>query len=153
RGEFEGVSFELCEGEILGVYGLVGAGRSELAQALFGVTQPDRGDVALKSKPYRPRSSRAAVEASLAYVPEDRAVQGAALDLHVRENIALPNLARLAPGGWIDRAAERTLAASWAEKMDVRAASLEQPMQSLSGGNQQKAVMAKWLATNPRVLI
>ncbi len=143
-GEFADISFTLRRGEILGVYGLVGAGRTELAQTLFGLTRPDRGHIHL---------APAARLAGLALVPEDRQSQGAILDFSVAANMALPNLATLAPRGWCSRSRENELASRWIARLAIRAQSPEQVVRSLSGGNQQKVVIAKWLARSPGVLI
>ena len=143
-GEFEDISFKLRRGEILGVYGLVGAGRTELAQALFGVTRADRGAVHLAPD---------AADAGVALVPEDRQSQGGILDFSLAANVALTNLARLAPGGWYSRARESSLAREWIDRLAIKAHGPAQVMRSLSGGNQQKVVIAKWLARAPGVLI
>jgi rhamnose transport system ATP-binding protein len=143
-GEFEDISFALRRGEILGVYGLVGAGRTELAQVLFGVTRADQGAVHLAPD---------AADAGIALVPEDRQSQGGILDFSVAENVALPNLATLAPRGWCSRARESALARHWIGRLAIKAQGPEQAVRSLSGGNQQKVVIAKWLARAPSVLI
>jgi rhamnose transport system ATP-binding protein len=142
--QFADISFTLRRGEILGIYGLVGAGRTELAQALFGVTAADAGRVTLSD------SARAA---GLALVPEDRQSQGAVLPFSIAANLALPNLATLAPRGWCSRRREAGLAREWIERLAIRASGPEQVVHSLSGGNQQKVVIAKWLARKPAVLI
>jgi rhamnose transport system ATP-binding protein len=143
-GEFEDISFTLQRGEILGVYGLVGAGRTELAQALFGVTRADRGAIHLAPD---------AADAGIALVPEDRQSQGGILDFSLAANLALPNLAALAPRGWCSRARESALARQWIGRLAIKAQGPEQAVRSLSGGNQQKVVIAKWLARAPGVLI
>ncbi len=143
-GEFEEVSFALRRGEILGVYGLVGAGRTELAQVLFGVAQSDSGSVWLAPE---------ARAAGLALVPEDRQTQGTIQPFSVAANIALPNLRALAPRGFCNSRDERALAAHWIGALDIKARGPAQPVQALSGGNQQKVVIAKWLARKPAVLI
>jgi rhamnose transport system ATP-binding protein len=143
-GEFEDISFTLRRGEILGVYGLVGAGRTELAQALFGITRADRGSVYLAAD---------AQAAGIALVPEDRQSQGGILDFSLAANVALTNLATLAPRGWCSRAREAALTRQWIERLSIRAQGPDQPVRSLSGGNQQKVVIAKWLARTPGVLI
>jgi rhamnose transport system ATP-binding protein len=140
-GEFEDVSFTLRGGEILGVYGLVGAGRTELAQVLFGINAANSGVVTV------------AAGAEMALVPEDRQVQGAVLPFSLAANIALPNLAALAPRGWCSAARESKLARQWIDRLGIKAQGPDQPVHHLSGGNQQKVVIAKWLARNPRVLI
>ncbi len=143
-GEFEDISFTLRRGEILGVYGLVGAGRTELAESLFGVTRPDRGSVHLAE------DARAA---GIALVPEDRQSQGGILDFSLAANIALTNHGTLAPKGWCSRTRESALARQWIERLAIKANGPEQIVRSLSGGNQQKVVIAKWLARAPGVLI
>jgi rhamnose transport system ATP-binding protein len=143
-GEFEDISFTLHSGEILGVYGLVGAGRTELAQVLFGIEPPDRGSVTLAA---------AARAAGLALVPEDRQTQGSILPFSLAANVALPNLASLAPRGWFRKGGEAGLARQWIDTLGIKAQGPEQPVHSLSGGNQQKVVIAKWLARKPAVLI
>jgi rhamnose transport system ATP-binding protein len=143
-GEFEDISFALRRGEILGVYGLVGAGRTELAQALFGITRAHHGEIRLAAN---------AKAAGMALVPEDRQTQGAILDFSVASNIALPNLRSLAPRGWCSRAREAALAGQWMDRLSIRARGPGQPVRQLSGGNQQKVVLAKWLARSPAVLI
>jgi rhamnose transport system ATP-binding protein len=143
-GEFADISFDLRRGEILGIYGLVGAGRSELAQVLFGLKRADRGSVTLDAS---------AAAAGMALVPEDRQSQGAVLPFSIAANVALPNLASLSPRGWCDTARENGLAREWIDRLAIRAQGPEQVVHSLSGGNQQKVVIAKWLARKPAVLI
>ncbi len=143
-GEFEDVSFTLRRGEILGIYGLVGAGRTELAQVLFGVQRADRGGLTLNP---------AAAAAGIALVPEDRQSQGVVLPFSIAANLALPNLAALAPRGWCSAAREAGLAREWIGRLAIRAQGPEQSVHSLSGGNQQKVVLAKWLARRPAVLV
>jgi rhamnose transport system ATP-binding protein len=138
-GEFENISFTLRRGEILGIYGLVGAGRTELAEVLFGMRQADRGVTS--------------GAADIALVPEDRQSQGSILPFSIASNIALPNLAALAPRGWYPAHRESELARQWIDKLGIKARGPEQPVQDLSGGNQQKVVLAKWLARKPGVLI
>ena len=142
--QFADISFTLRRGEILGIYGLVGAGRTELAQVLFGVTAADAGRVTL---------SESARSAGLALVPEDRQSQGAVLPFSIAANLALPNLATLAPRGWCSRRREAGLAREWIERLAIRTSGPDQVVHSLSGGNQQKVVIAKWLARKPAVLI
>jgi rhamnose transport system ATP-binding protein len=143
-GEFADVSFALRRGEILGVYGLVGAGRTELAQVLFGVERAHAGSVWLAPE---------ARAAGLALVPEDRQTQGSIQPFSIAANMALPNLQTLAPSGICKSAHEAQLAAHWIGALDIKAQGPTQPVQSLSGGNQQKVVIAKWLARKPAVLI
>jgi rhamnose transport system ATP-binding protein len=151
--EFAEVSFSLKRGEILGIYGLVGAGRTELAHTLFGLNTPDAGAIHLDGTALSLRSTQDAVRAGIAYVPEDRQTQGAILPFSIAANLALPNLHRLAPRGWCNRDREAQLADEWIKILSVKARGADQPVQDLSGGNQQKVVIAKWLARQPRVLI
>lgn len=151
--EFENVSFEVREGEILGFYGLVGAGRSEVMQALFGITRPASGQVELDGKSLDLKSSSSAVDAGIVYVPEERGKQGVILDLPIAQNVSLPSLRRTSRNGFLRMAEEFALTREYASRLDLRAASLNQPAGTLSGGNQQKVVIAKWLATKPRVII
>jgi rhamnose transport system ATP-binding protein len=151
--EFDDISFELRQGEILGFYGLVGAGRSEVMQALFGITRPSRGTIALAGKPITPHSPADAIEAGIVYVPEERGKQGVVVDLPIFQNVSLPSLKRTSRQGFLQLAQEFALAREFTERLDLRASSLSQPAGTLSGGNQQKVVIAKWLATSPRVII
>lgn len=146
------IDLELHPGEILGLGGLVGAGRSELAACLFGLESIDAGSIELDGRPFRPRSTRAAIRRGLVLVPENRARDGLVLAGTVRENAVLPWLARVAPRGWIRRSAERSLAQGVVAAMSVKAG-IEARAGSLSGGNQQKLALGKWLVEAPRVLI
>ena len=151
--EFADVSFSVRRGEILGVYGLVGAGRSEVMQTLFGMTRADSGRLLLDGTPLDIRRPGDAIRHGIAYVPEDRQGMGAILRLPITANITLPSLSRLTLGGLLRPAQERAVAGDLARRLDVRMHGLDQRVEELSGGNQQKVVIAKWLATNPRVLI
>jgi rhamnose transport system ATP-binding protein len=151
--EFEGIDFELRRGEILGFYGLVGAGRSELMQAIFGITRPTGGSIALEGKTINPRSPAEAIEAGIVYAPEERGKQGVVLDLPIFQNVSLPSLERTSRRGFLQLAREFALTREFTSRLDLRAASLSQDVGTLSGGNQQKVVIAKWLATQPRVII
>ncbi len=151
--EFADLSFELRRGEILGLYGLVGAGRSEAMQCVFGLGEPTRGRIAMEGREIRPRTPAEAIEAGISYVPEDRQEQGVVLPLSIRANITLASLARHVEGWFLSTASERAATRSLGERLAVKAASFEQPVGELSGGNQQKVVIAKWLATRPRVII
>jgi rhamnose transport system ATP-binding protein len=152
-GEFREVSFELHRGEILGIFGLIGSGRTELMQALFGITQPTGGNVAIDGKRVHIRSPRDALAHGFAFVPEDRQQQGVILKMNIRENITLPIVRRLSHFDFLDRGNELEVTETYGRRLDVRAAGWEQPVESLSGGNQQKVVLGKWLATRPRILI
>ena len=151
--EFEDIGFTLHQGEILGFYGLVGAGRSEVMQALFGITKPSRGVCKMDAKIRVLRSTAEAVDAGIVYVPEDRGRQGAVKGLPIFQNITLPSLSETSRAGFLRLAEEFKLARDYTQRLDLRAASLDQDIGLLSGGNQQKVVIAKWLATRPRVII
>jgi len=153
RGAFQGVSLDVRAGEILGLYGFVGAGRSEFGQALFGLRPLRSGHIRLDGKPANLRSPRAAVQAGLAYLPEDRLVQGVFRNHPVRTNATIAALRRLSRLGWIPARPERDLTARIMAEMDIRAKSPEQPLATLSGGNQQKVVFGRWRSISPRVLI
>jgi rhamnose transport system ATP-binding protein len=153
EGVFSDVSFTLRRGEIVGLAGLVGAGRSEVARAIFGIDVLDGGEMFGDGRPLAIRSARDAMKAGLAFVPEDRQHQGLVLEMAIDDNATLPFLRRLSRFGLINRKREAKIAAEFTTRLQVKAAGLRQPAQSLSGGNQQKVVLAKWLATDPKVLI
>jgi rhamnose transport system ATP-binding protein len=153
-GFVEDVSFDLRAGEILGFFGLVGAGRSEVAEMLFGITRPDRGEIRIDDRGMRLRSPQDALRHGISLLPEDRHQQGLVLEFPIRANETLPILRRLAKGlGIVDRRAEVKLAEDFARRMRVVATGVEQLTNTLSGGNQQKVLLAKWLIPAPRVLI
>lgn len=151
--EFADIGFTLHRGEILGFYGLVGAGRSEVMQALFGITRPSKGATRIDDQVRVIRSTAQAIAAGIVYVPEDRGKQGAVKGLPIFQNVTLPSLARTSRAGFLRLAEEFRLARDYTQRLDLRAASLDQDVGLLSGGNQQKVVIAKWLATKPRVII
>ena len=151
--EFADINFTLHRGEILGFYGLVGAGRSEVMQALFGITKPSKGACRIDGEVRVLRSTSEAIAAGIVYVPEDRGRQGAVKGMAVFENVTLPSLARTSRAGFLRMAEEFALTRQYTDRLDLRAASLDQDVGLLSGGNQQKVVIAKWLATQPRVII
>ncbi len=151
--EFADIGFTLHRGEILGFYGLVGAGRSEVMQALFGITTPSKGACKIDGQVRVLRSTADAISAGIVYVPEDRGRQGAVKGLPIFQNITLPSLTRTSRSGFLRLAEEFKLARDYTQRLDLRAASLDQDVGLLSGGNQQKVVIAKWLATQPRVII
>jgi rhamnose transport system ATP-binding protein len=153
HAEFSDVSFNVRSGEILGVYGLVGAGRSEVMQTLFGLAQPQSGRVLLEQREFRIRDVADAIRHGIAYVPEDRQTQGAILTRSISDNITLPSLARFARLGCIESVRERTSAQEWIARLQIKCADADQDVHDLSGGNQQKVVLARWLVTKPRVLI
>jgi rhamnose transport system ATP-binding protein len=151
--EFHDISLDVRQGEILGVYGLVGAGRSELMQCLFGLTRSDSGQVKLAGEQVEIRDPERAIRLGLAYLPEDRQREGVILPFSIAANIALANLPALSSFGFCSSARARDLASHWIGALQIRAVGPEQPVEDLSGGNQQKVVLAKWLATQPKVLI
>lgn len=151
--EFDDIRFTLHRGEILGFYGLVGAGRSEVMQALFGITRPSKGACRIEDRVLALRSTSEAVEAGIVYVPEDRGRQGAVKGLPIFQNVTLPSLARTSRAGFLRLAEEFSMARDYTKRLDLRAASLDQDIGLLSGGNQQKVVIAKWLATKPKIII
>jgi rhamnose transport system ATP-binding protein len=153
-GFVEDISFEVRCGEILGFFGLVGAGRSEVAQMLFGLTRPDQGEIRLNGQIVRLRSSRDATRLGISLVPEDRHQQGLVLPFPIRANETLPILRRLSNGmGLVDRVKENEIAQRFTGQMRVVASGVEQLTNTLSGGNQQKVLIGKWLIPAPRVLI
>lgn len=151
--EFDDISFSLNRGEILGFYGLVGAGRSEFMQALFGITRPSAGTLFINGKQLTPKSPADAIAHGLVYVPEDRGTQGAMTALSIVDNIALPSLKLTSNKGFVRVAREYALAREYTQRLELKAAALDQSVGELSGGNQQKVVIAKWLATQPQVII
>jgi rhamnose transport system ATP-binding protein len=151
--EYADVSFELRKGEILGLYGLVGAGRTEAMQGLFGITPTTRGTVTLNGERLAIGSPADAIAAGISLVPEDRQEQGAILSLGIRENTTLANLFKHVRGLFLSRASERNETRTLGRRLAVKAANWEQQLSELSGGNQQKVVIAKWLATRPKVIV
>lgn len=151
--EFADISFTLRKGEILGFYGLVGAGRSEFMQALFGITRPSGGTVSMGGTPVTVLSPADAVANGIVYVPEDRGKQGAITSLPIFQNVTLPSLSKTSRNGFLKMVEEFKLAREYTQRLDLRAASLDTHVGNLSGGNQQKVVIAKWLATQPKVII
>lgn len=146
-----GVSFDVREGEIVCLVGLVGSGRSEVAEALFGA-RPHSGEVTLEQEPYEPKSPRDALARGVVLVPEDRQGHGLLLSSSVSDNVTLPILSRLSRI-WLNRTRERAIASSWIERLSIDSLGPEQPVSNLSGGNQQKVVIAKSLEVQPRLLI
>ncbi|MDE2384881.1 MAG: sugar ABC transporter ATP-binding protein [Alphaproteobacteria bacterium] len=151
--EFENISFELHKGEILGFYGLVGAGRTEVMKALFGMTKPSAGTIAMDDRPLAITSAEDAINAGIVYVPEERGAQGLGTGLPIFMNVTLPSLKRTSKSNVLRLKNEFDLARRYTERLDLRASSLSQDVSTLSGGNQQKVVIAKWLAMSPKVII
>jgi len=152
-GVFSDVSFQLHKGEILGLAGLVGAGRTEVAQVLFGIEQAESGEIKLKGKRVRIRSPQQAMEYGIAYVPEDRHLHGLIMNFSIAANLTLAILHQVSRLGLVDPRREQKIADQYSIQLSVRSEGVEQLVNALSGGNQQKVVLGKWLATNPSVLI
>jgi len=154
RGEeFADVSFNLHRGEILGVYGLVGSGRSEVMQSIFGLNPPDSGTIRIEGRALHIRSSQDAIAEGIGYVPEDRQIMGSILEFPISDNVALASLYSISHKGFIRRSDEETIANYFVKRLQIKTSDVTQHLEELSGGNQQKVVIAKWLATHPRVLI
>jgi ABC-type sugar transport system ATPase subunit len=149
RRKFTDISLTVRAGEVVGLAGLVGAGRTEVARALFGLLPLDAGQIFVGGAPVRIHSPRDAMALGLALVPEDRQQQGALLPWSLWQNVTLPSL----PSGWLRPAAEKDLTGEWIARLDVRCNGPEQALGQLSGGNQQKIVFGKWLQTGPKLLI
>ena len=152
-GVFSDISFSVRRGEIVGLGGLVGAGRTDVARAIFGVAPAESGTVKVHGKPVSIRQPDEAIALGLAFVPEDRAVAGIFRTLSVEQNISAAISGKIAPGGIIRRALEKSLALDSVKKLRIRLASINQPIGELSGGNQQKAILARWLLADPSILI
>jgi ribose transport system ATP-binding protein len=153
RPDPEGLSFALRTGEILGFAGLVGAGRTELARAVFGIDPIRSGSIELDGRAVRIANPRSAIRHGLGLVPEDRKQEGLILDMAITENISLAGLCDYNRLGLLDRRREQETAREGSRELGIRATSLAQKTRTLSGGNQQKVVLARWLALRPRVLI
>ncbi|MCC7491047.1 MAG: sugar ABC transporter ATP-binding protein [Fimbriimonadaceae bacterium] len=153
RGVLHDITFEVRRGEVVALAGLVGAGRTEVARAIFGADPIDGGSLSIAGRPLRPRHPTDAVRAGVGLVTEDRKAQGLVLQMAVRENNTLANLGAVSRGGFIQFAQERRVAESFVASLDIRTPSVEQTVRNLSGGNQQKVVLAKWLFTDAQVLI
>ena len=147
------ISFDVRKGEILGFAGLVGAGRSDAAQAIFGVDVPLSGKVTINNKDIRISSAQDAIKNGIYLIPEDRRNSGLILDIPIRENITLPALSRYSSAGLVSKESETRIAKDMCSKLNVKAPSVETNAANLSGGNQQKVVLAKWLSLDPKLLI
>ena len=153
NGHFEDVSFELRKGEVLGIAGLMGAGRTEVAQALFGYRKLNKGNILLDGKPVNITNPLQAKKLGFGYVTEDRKSEGLIVDFSVKDNLSLTNFNKIASNGIIKGQEEQSLYASMVERLGIRTSGPSQLAKSLSGGNQQKVVIAKWLGIEPDVLI
>jgi len=153
EGKFIDVSFELRAGEIVGLAGLVGAGRTEIAEAIFGIERYDAGAVEIGGQPLKHGSPTAAMRAGIALVPEDRRQHGLVMEESIERNVVLASLARITRRGLIAAGVSRRTATAWLERLQVKYGRLSDSVSTLSGGNQQKVVLAKWLSRKPRVII
>ncbi|EPR75836.1 putative L-rhamnose ABC transporter, ATP-binding component [Leifsonia rubra CMS 76R] len=152
-GTFRGIDFEIRAGEIVALSGLVGAGRTEVARAVFGIDPYDSGSVHIDGAALKPHSPKDAIAAGVGFVPEDRRKQGLVLDLSVARNVTLTLRHSLAQFGIISGRREHAAAEKWSQRLQVKTGSQDLAVSTLSGGNQQKVVLAKWLATDPKLLI
>lgn len=153
RGMLQDIDLEIKAGEIVGLAGLMGAGRTELCRVLFGLDPATSGSIEVAGRTVRPRSPREAVAAGIALIPEDRQTSGLVLPMPIGENITMPLLRRVSRFGMLQKSAENKLAGQYKDKLRIKCSSLRQPAAKLSGGNQQKIVIAKWVARNARVLL
>ena len=154
QGEYDDINFTIRAGEVLGLTGLIGAGRTELGHTLFGMTKPDRGTMRLNGKVLHLKSNRDAVAAGISYVSEDRLALGLIQPQSIADNLVLPVLDRISGrDGLISREKKAGLVSKWIEDLAVKIGKPEDAIATLSGGNQQRVVLAKWLATDPKVLI
>ena len=153
-GNFKDVTFSLLPGEIVGITGLLGSGRTELAQCLFGMMQPDSGEIRIQGKAARIRSVQEAIELGIGYVPENRLLQGLVMEQSVGRNIVITIIEKILGAlRLIDPRKKQKSIEHWIEELSIRIPSVESPVQTLSGGNQQRVVVAKWIATDPKILI
>jgi rhamnose transport system ATP-binding protein len=153
KGAFSDVSFQLRHGEILGLYGLKGAGRSELARVIFGLDRRDSGEILLEGARVEFRSAHDAIRHRLGLIPEDRKTQGLFPNMDVKENASLVSLDDLSRSSFLKKKEEQRLVGEYIQRLQIRTLGQTQPILDLSGGNQQKVILARWLAIKPRVLI
>ena len=153
KGKHGPISFEVRAGEIVGVAGLIGAGRTEMALTLFGVYPSDSGEVRIEDQPVAINSPRHAIQHGIGYVPEDRKMQGLFLKKSVRDNISAAISGDISQWGFLQREKDRSLAQRYIDELKIRTPGMEQQTKNLSGGNQQKVVLAKWMVSNPKVLV
>lgn len=153
KGVIQGISFSLGRGEILGIAGLVGSGRTEVVRAIFGADARDAGDIYLRNSKMRMANPGEAVRHGIGFVTEDRKAEGLVLGLSIKHNISLPNLKRLQRLGFMERRREHQVTGGVAKGLGVKSAGLDQHVRYLSGGNQQKVILGKWLLADPSVII
>ena len=152
-GSFKDISFAVAEGEVVGLYGLVGSGRTEVARCVFGADRPGTGEIRVTGRALRPRSPRDALRAGIAMLTEDRIGDGLVLGLSIRDNVSLASFPAMSRWGMLDRRRQSTLVQTKVRELDVRPPDIERLARMLSGGNQQKVVLAKWLLTDARILL
>jgi simple sugar transport system ATP-binding protein len=154
ESEYSDINFKLFPGEILGITGLLGSGRTELALSLFGVTHPDEGQILFEGKPVKIRSIQDAMRLGIAYVPEDRLVQGLVNEQPVGDNLIITIIDSLVNRfKLLDNTKKKENIDHWINELDIKVPSVDSPARTLSGGNQQRIVLAKWISTNPKILI
>ena len=154
KNNYKDINFKLHEGEILGIIGMTGSGRTELAFSLFGINPPDSGDIIIEQKKVNFKSNEEALEAGIGYVPEDRIEQGLIMDQSITNNITVTILKKLLKHlKMIDNKKQVGTTNHWVDSLTIRTSNIKNLVKTLSGGNQQKIVLAKWLATNPKILI
>jgi inositol transport system ATP-binding protein len=153
NGKFQDISFEVRAGEILGIAGLMGSGRTEVIQSIFGIDPPDSGEIHIKGKKVRIRSPRDAIRHKIGLLTEDRKITGAFLPLSVKDNMIISSIDNFIGKGFVKRKLVNDTCAAFVERLNVKTPSLNQVIMNLSGGNQQKVLMARWLLNNPDILI
>jgi simple sugar transport system ATP-binding protein len=153
RGQFEDISLTVKRGETLGITGLLGAGRTELALALFGMTKPDSGTITLDGKQVNFSSNRDAIKAGVAYLSEDRLSLGLIQPQSIADNLVIASLPKIETNGFLSDEKKESLVAGWVRELGVKIGRQVDAISTLSGGNQQRIAIAKWLATDPKLLI
>ena len=153
KGLFENISFNVRKGEVVGMAGLMGAGRTEVAETIFGYRKADSGEIIIDGKKAAIKSPMDAMKYKIGYVTEDRKSKGLVLDFSIQENVSLANLKKVSVSGIVKKEKESSLVNRYIRQLKIRMSSPKQSAKSLSGGNQQKVVLAKWLGTEPEVLI
>ena len=151
--KLQGVSVEVKRGEVVGLAGLLGSGRTETARAIFGADPPETGEITINGQPFVPRSPKAAIDADIAFVTEDRKGEGIIPEMSVRENLTLAALPTLTRMGIVDGEKQRHVVGEYMRRFGIKAASMDQKIRELSGGNQQKVLLARWLCTRPELFI
>ncbi|MEA2020999.1 MAG: sugar ABC transporter ATP-binding protein [Candidatus Caldatribacteriota bacterium] len=154
KNEYKDINFKLYQGEILGIVGMIGSGRTELALSLFGMNSSDHGEILLEGKQVYFKSNESAIKAGISYVPEDRIDQGLIMEQTIKNNVTVTIFEKLLNHlKMIEQKKQQSTVQHWINTLSIRTSSIENPVKTLSGGNQQKIVLSKWLATNPKILI